>query len=95
MIFGVTKVTVLIADHLNDLLKIVMWEIAECLEEDLDHHTEVVVGRVGLQVHVVLQSLDVLGVVSLNALNHGPDLRLHAFHYDDYVNVLLCNTEGC
>ena len=52
----------------------------------MDHHTEVVVGRVGLQVHVVPQSLDVLRVVSLNALKHGHDLGLHAFHFDDYVN---------
>ena len=45
-----------------------MWNIGEGLEEDLDYHTEVVIGRVELK--EVLQSLDVLGVVSLNALNH-------------------------
>ena len=33
-----------------------------------------------LQVHVMLQSLDVLGVVALDPLQHGLDLGLHAFH---------------
>ena len=66
-----------------------MGEISEGLEEDLDHHAEVVVGRVklvelkqrqvglqvisllpGLEVHIVLKSLDVLRVVSLNSLEH-------------------------
>lgn len=45
-----------------------MWNIGEGLEEDLDYHAEVVIGRVELK--EVLQSLDVLGVVSLNALKH-------------------------
>ena len=33
-----------------------------------------------LQVHVMLESLDVLRVVALDPLQHGLDLGLHAFH---------------
>lgn len=66
-----------------------MGEIGQGLEEDLNHHAQIVVGRVelvelqqrqvglqvvtllpGLEVHIVLQSLDVLGVVSLDPLKH-------------------------
>ena len=66
-----------------------MGEIGQGLEEDLNHHAQIVVGRVelvelqqrqvglqvvtllpGLEVHIVLQSLDVLWVVSLNPLKH-------------------------
>ena len=86
-----------------------MGEIGQGLEKDLDHHAQVVVGRVelvklqqrkvglqvitllpGLEIHIVLQSLDVLGVVSLNPLKHRLNLGLHAFHDNGYANVLLC-----
>ena len=38
----------------------------------------------GLEVNIVLQGLNVLGVVSLNPLQHGLDLGLHTIH-DEYL----------
>ena len=38
-----------------------------------------------LQVHIVLQSLDIIRIVPLNTLEHGLDLGLHSFHDEEYL----------